>query len=160
MEWTPAGRKVNTTATDSRFGENAGWTTSTPTLNCYRAAVATMPELFSSKILSWFSEKNKHSWSHTEVSVNRIFAVGKALDLCKLKKCQEHLNNEIFIPQTPHLKNSVRSIWQVEGFTPFPNDNIIPKGVVEIIFNFSGSPHFDAEIGGKQFQLTKCFING
>ena len=69
------------------------------------------------------------------------------------------MNDDIFIPQSPHLKNSVRFIWQVSGLTPFLNETILPKGVIEIIFNFS-EHLINAQIGSQQFQLTKCFING
>lgn len=69
------------------------------------------------------------------------------------------MNDDIFIPQSPHLKNSIRFIWQVSGLIPFLNETILPKGVVEIIFNFSEQP-VDAQIGCRQFQLKKCFING
>jgi AraC-like DNA-binding protein len=70
------------------------------------------------------------------------------------------LNNNIFIPPTASLRNSIRSIWQVAGFTPFQKENILPKGVIEIIFNFSESSPLDAQIDHQQFQLARCFING
>lgn len=69
------------------------------------------------------------------------------------------MDNDIFIPQTQRQKNSIRSIWQVSGLTPFQNETILPKGVIEIIFNFSERP-FDAQMGGRELQLPRCFING
>jgi len=54
----------------------------------------------------------------------------------------------------------VRSIWQVEGLTSFRNEHIMPKGVVEIIFNFSEGTFVNAKMGDTQYQLGRCFING
>lgn len=69
------------------------------------------------------------------------------------------MDNEIFIPQTLYQKNSIRSIWQVSGRTPFLSETILPKGVIEIIFNFS-EHSFNAKISGREFELPRCFING
>ena len=52
----------------------------------------------------------------------------------------------------------IHSIWQVEGFTSFQNEIIIPKGVAEIIFNFNDP--VAAQINDKPYQLPGCFING
>jgi AraC-like DNA-binding protein len=71
-----------------------------------------------------------------------------------------HLNSNIHIPQSPHLKNVVQSIWQVEGFTRFHNEHIIPKGIIEVIFNFSDGSPILAHVGDKQYHLSNCFING
>jgi AraC-like DNA-binding protein len=54
----------------------------------------------------------------------------------------------------------IHSIWQVVGFTPFHNEHIIPKGIIEIIFNFSDGAPMLAYIGDKQYHLSNCFING
>jgi AraC-like DNA-binding protein len=54
----------------------------------------------------------------------------------------------------------IHSIWQVEHFTSFQKEQIIPKGIVEIIFNFSDSSFIPAQLGSKQYHLTNCFING
>jgi AraC-like DNA-binding protein len=37
---------------------------------------------------------------------------------------------------------------------------IIPKGVVEVIFNFSSGAPIPAQLEGRQFTLSYCFING
>jgi AraC-like DNA-binding protein len=71
-----------------------------------------------------------------------------------------HLNSNICIPQTAHLKNIIHSIWQIEGFTRFHNEHIMPKGMVEIIFNFSGGSPIHALLCDKQYHLSNCFING
>lgn len=36
----------------------------------------------------------------------------------------------------------------------------MPKGVVEIIFNFSDGGAIPAQLGGRQYHLSNCFING
>lgn len=42
----------------------------------------------------------------------------------------------------------------------FEQEYIIPKGMIEIIFNFSGSAAIPAELGGKMQDLADCFISG
>ncbi|MFT3912445.1 MAG: AraC family transcriptional regulator [Ferruginibacter sp.] len=70
------------------------------------------------------------------------------------------MNSESYIPQTAHVKNLLRSIWQTGGASAFKTETIIPMGNIEIIFNFSDEPPIQAALGNKQFQLPKCFING
>jgi AraC-like DNA-binding protein len=70
------------------------------------------------------------------------------------------LNSKFYIPKTPHFKNVIHSIWQVEGFTSFQKEFILPKGIVEVIFNFSGSSPILAQLHNGQIQLPNCFING
>jgi AraC-like DNA-binding protein len=70
------------------------------------------------------------------------------------------LNSNFYIPQTPNLKNVIHSIWQVERSAPFHKEQIIPKGIVEIIFNFSHSSPISTQLGSKSFHLPNCFING
>ena len=71
-----------------------------------------------------------------------------------------HLNSNIHIPQSPHLKDVIQSIWQTGGCTPFQNEQILPKGIIEVIFNFShGYPVF-AQMGERPYYLSRCFING
>ena len=68
--------------------------------------------------------------------------------------------SNFYIPQDPGFKGAIHSIWQVEGHPAFQEEHIIPKGVVEIIFNFSNRSSLIAEIGSKQYGLSNCFING
>jgi AraC-like DNA-binding protein len=70
------------------------------------------------------------------------------------------LNSSIYIPASPHLKNTIRSIWQTGGRTPFHTEHIIPKGIIEVIFNFSGGSPIHVNVGEKQYHLSNCFING
>lgn len=51
-------------------------------------------------------------------------------------------------------------MWQVDGLTSFCKECIIPKGIVEVIFNFSDNPAIPAQLSNKEYQLPYCFING
>lgn len=70
------------------------------------------------------------------------------------------MNYNIYIPQTDYLKTVINSIWQVEGIPPFHSETIIPKGVIEIIFDLSEESPINATINSKQVRLPKCFVNG
>src|SRR5581483_2572866 len=70
------------------------------------------------------------------------------------------MNNHFFIPIESHVKTMVHSFWQTERETNFSVETIIPKGVVEIIFNFTQHEKIEAEIAGKNYSLNRCFING
>lgn len=70
------------------------------------------------------------------------------------------MNSSFYIPQIPHLQNLIHSFWQVDHFTSFQKEYIIPKGVVEVVFNFSGDVPVPAQLGNRQYHLSKCFING
>ena len=70
------------------------------------------------------------------------------------------MNSNIHIPQSPHLKNVIQSVWQVDGLTPFRNEHIIPNGIIEVIFNFSDGSPIPAHVGDRQYHLAKSFING
>ena len=63
-------------------------------------------------------------------------------------------------PQPTDFCNAIHSIWQIKGFTPFQKEQILPKGIVEIIFNFSEGTPIPVETDGRQSQLGNCFING
>ncbi len=54
----------------------------------------------------------------------------------------------------------IHSIWQVDHFTSFGTEYILPKGIVEIIFNFSDCPPINAQLNGNKYSLPNCFING
>jgi len=70
------------------------------------------------------------------------------------------LNSHFFIPPPGDLNTLITAFWQIEGRTPFHKEHILPKGIVEVIFNFSNSSPIHAELGGKQYHLSNCFING
>jgi AraC-like DNA-binding protein len=64
------------------------------------------------------------------------------------------------IPQLPVLQSIVCSFWQTDRNTAYQTEVIIPKGIVEIIFNFSEQSAIQAQLGNRQYQLPRCFING
>ena len=70
------------------------------------------------------------------------------------------MNSHYYIPQTSNHKNIISAIWQLEGPVPFQTEHIIPKGIVEVIFNFSAGSPIRAELGNQQYHLSNCFING
>ena len=70
------------------------------------------------------------------------------------------MESNFTIPQSGYLKNAVSAFWQVEGEACNKTETIIPIGIVEIIFNFSNGGPIRGQLGDKQFQLPKCFING
>jgi AraC-like DNA-binding protein len=70
------------------------------------------------------------------------------------------LESRFYIPQIPHIKSIIHSIWQVEGSTPYCKESIMPKGIAEVIFNFGDGFSIPALIGNKSYSLSKCFING
>ena len=72
----------------------------------------------------------------------------------------ENLNSNNYIPTDPGLKQVIHAIWQVDHHTSFNTEYIIPKGVVEIIFNFSDSSPILTRPDGTKYHLPNCFING
>lgn len=71
-----------------------------------------------------------------------------------------HLNNRLYIPQTSRFSDTIQAIWQIERRTPLHREVIIPKGVVEIIFNLNDQFPILSQIGGRQYRVSDCFING
>lgn len=70
------------------------------------------------------------------------------------------MNHNYYIPAHPAHKNVIQAIWQVAHTPLFNTEYIIPKGVIEVIFNFSDSNAIPAQIGDKVNYLPNCFING
>lgn len=70
------------------------------------------------------------------------------------------LNSNFYIPQAAHLRTTIHSIWQVDRFTSFLNEKIIPNGIVEIIFNLSDASPVPAYLDNKLYHLSNCFITG
>lgn len=72
----------------------------------------------------------------------------------------KNLNTHFYIPKETCYKNIIQSIWQVERPTSFHTENIIPKGVIEIIFNLSEHSNIMAQLNNEPYRLPACFING
>ena len=70
------------------------------------------------------------------------------------------LQHHFYIPQEAVLRNVINSIWQVDYVTSHDKEHIIPKGIVEIIFNFSSCSPIVAQVDSSNYQLPNCFING
>lgn len=69
------------------------------------------------------------------------------------------MNWNIYLPQTPYLQNVMQVLWQADGFPVNQQETIIPKGVVEIIFDFGESRAIQFQFPA-QNQLPQVFING
>ncbi len=54
----------------------------------------------------------------------------------------------------------MQSLWQVSHAPAYYNETIVPKGIIEIIFNFSEGETGIATINGQQNKLPNCFISG
>ncbi len=70
------------------------------------------------------------------------------------------MNTHLYLPQKALFAQVIHSIWQVERLTSFQTEQILPKGIVEIIFNLGDESPLVAQVAGKEYSLTKCFING
>lgn len=70
------------------------------------------------------------------------------------------MNYNTYIPDDIISRNVIHSIWQVDHYTPFKVEYIIPKGIVEVIFNFSGTDRLVAAVNDFRSPLPNCFING
>ncbi len=57
------------------------------------------------------------------------------------------MESTFFIPQSSSIKTIVHSFWHMEGETVYKTETILPKGIVEIIFNFSDHCSIQAELG-------------
>lgn len=63
------------------------------------------------------------------------------------------------IPASSHLLQYVTGIWEVDGDFD-SNERILPKGVVEIVFNLAGAINGTLPHSNQPFQAAKCFIQG
>ena len=70
------------------------------------------------------------------------------------------MNNNLRIPYTSPYSNAVHSFWQSERNTALNQEIIIPKGVVEIIFNLNDRAPILSRLGARQYSVSDCFING
>ena len=65
-----------------------------------------------------------------------------------------------YVPIKQPLLDIVQSFWQVTRQNLFRKEIIIPKGIVEIIFNFSSETKFQASLYDSEFILPRCFVQG
>lgn len=70
------------------------------------------------------------------------------------------MENDFYIPQSPLVKDTVCSFWQVHRYNNLPlNETIVPKGIVEIIFIFD-TRIISAELNKQPLDIPRCFIQG
>ncbi|TVQ69630.1 MAG: AraC family transcriptional regulator [Balneolaceae bacterium] len=66
----------------------------------------------------------------------------------------------IYIPEGRPLSDAVQAFWQAARENSYSQEVIVPKGVVEIIFNFEPDTPFNTSLYGAGFVIPKCFIQG
>lgn len=70
------------------------------------------------------------------------------------------MNWNIYLPQTPYLQTVMQVLWQADGFPENQQETIIPKGVVEIIFDFGETRAIQVQFSDQLHRLPRVFING
>ncbi len=70
------------------------------------------------------------------------------------------MGTHFYIPEEKPLKDGVQFFWQVKRNNSFRQENIVPKGVVEIVFNFFPETKFIGKLYNKSFKMPRCFIQG
>jgi len=71
------------------------------------------------------------------------------------------MRTHFYIPREQPLCDAVQYFWQAnrKNFN-FRQEIIVPKGVVEIVFNFLPEATFNGKLYDKVFSMPKCFIQG
>jgi len=67
---------------------------------------------------------------------------------------------QFYVPSEEPCRDYVQFIWQVRRKNQFQKEIIVPKGIVEIIFNFSTEMKFKADLYGSEFFIPRCFVQG
>jgi AraC-like DNA-binding protein len=70
------------------------------------------------------------------------------------------MGTHFYIPKEKPLNDEVQYFWQVNRINSFSQESIVPKGVVEIVFNFFPETKFIGKLYTKDFTMPKCFIQG
>lgn len=66
----------------------------------------------------------------------------------------------IFQPRQQPLTTVVQAFWQVSRGNEFKQEIIIPKGVVEIIFNFTGNVQIPFSMYNADYTMPRSFVQG
>ncbi len=71
------------------------------------------------------------------------------------------MGTHFYIPGEKLLNDAVQYFWQVNrnNFN-CKQESIVPKGIVEIVFNFLPETTFNGKLYNKIFTMPKCFIQG
>jgi AraC-like DNA-binding protein len=64
-----------------------------------------------------------------------------------------------YIPKASRLEDYVTLIWEVRGHEHL-SEQVLPQGVVEIVFNFSEAVHGLLPFTKSRMQAPRCFIQG
>lgn len=71
------------------------------------------------------------------------------------------METNIYIPTERPLADVVQVFWQEKRENAgFSHEVILPKGIVEIVFNFFPETTFNGKVYDKNFIIPKCFIQG
>ena len=71
------------------------------------------------------------------------------------------MENHIYFPKSPELKEIVRVFFQSKGHNEIlTQEVIIPRGIIEVIFNFEDTLKITAELDSQKTLLPRCFITG
>ena len=71
------------------------------------------------------------------------------------------MKNHIYFPKNTELKEIVRVFFQSRGRNELHRQEvIIPRGIVEVVFNFEDTLKITAEIESEKTVLPRCFITG
>ncbi|TVR77745.1 MAG: AraC family transcriptional regulator [Chitinophagaceae bacterium] len=71
------------------------------------------------------------------------------------------MEDQVYIPREKPLKNAVQLFWEINRKnTGLSKEVIVPKGIVEIVFNFSSEVAFNSQLYNETFKIPKCFIQG
>ncbi len=70
------------------------------------------------------------------------------------------MESQLMIPDHPSVRKLIFAVWSVSGIPDYLNEIIMPKGVVDIVFNFSGTTNILAHIDKYNVNLPRCYMNG
>ncbi len=71
------------------------------------------------------------------------------------------MGTHFYIPGERPLRDAVQYFWQVNRINnQYKQENIVPKGIIEIIFNFLPQETFRGKLYNEIFTMPKCFIQG
>lgn len=70
------------------------------------------------------------------------------------------MSNAFYIPTDTRIASAIHSIWQVIRPGANQHEQIMPKGVVEIIFDFTEEDRIATQVANNKIELPRVFING
>lgn len=70
------------------------------------------------------------------------------------------MKDRFYLAAPCHLLDNIHCFWAIDKESRFHNELIIPKGVIEIVFNFSITEPINVKFGTGALKLPGCFVNG